>query len=103
MDAQNVAKFFLQMVDPKIFVVEGGIASGKSSFLSFIDGMYIDGKQVVSIYEPVGTWCKTPHGNILKEFIENKKKRAFSFQTLGRVSNKPKGVFPKTHYISGCY
>ena len=70
----------------EFYIVEGGIASGKTTFLRNLHGKFINGKPITVITEPVEQWCNTEQGNILKAYCEDKRKNAFSFQTLAMTT-----------------
>ena len=65
-----------------VYIVEGGIGAGKTFLLEAINGCYIQGKRVIVVKEPVGEWCSTPQGNLLKEFCQDRTGHAFEFQVL---------------------
>ena len=51
----------------EFYTIEGGIASGKTTILQQLQGKIIRGKKVHIITEPVGAWCNTEHGNLVKD------------------------------------
>ena len=59
-------------------LVEGNIAVGKSSILQ----QYSQGGLVLAIPEPVDQWRNAGGRNLLEDFYRDRKKHAFSFQSL---------------------
>jgi len=61
---------------PKVIVIEGAIAAGKSTLISKIREYYPD---VVIVKEPVDEWVKD---GVLAEFYGDKKANSYKFQTI---------------------
>ena len=62
-----------------VIVVEGNIASGKSSLLSFFKS--ISPVQIVCLHEPIQTWREGVYGgNLLAMFYQDPGKWSFPFQ-----------------------
>lgn len=74
-----------------IFSIEGNIGSGKSTLVSELQKQlhYINGANIVYLYEPVDEWAKIKDTNgetILEKFYANQKKYSFSFQIMAYIS-----------------
>lgn len=74
-----------------IFSIEGNIGSGKSTLVSELQKKlhYINGANIVYLYEPVDEWAKIKDTNgetILEKFYANQKKYSFSFQIMAYIS-----------------
>jgi deoxyadenosine/deoxycytidine kinase len=73
----------------KIISLEGNIASGKSTFLQYLEEHYKDHPDIVFVQEPVAKWSdiKDREGNtMLSKFYSNQEHYAFSFQMMAYIS-----------------
>lgn len=71
---------------PKIFFIEGNIASGKTTLVNLL-GKYVKNSQV--ILEPLDVWLNLNDSsgkNILSYFYDDPKRYAYTFQSIAFIS-----------------
>ena len=76
---------------PEIFIVEGNIGSGKSTFLTRVKEILKDDVQV--IYEPLDEWLsiKDETGkNILDYFYSDMERYCYAFQSMAFITRYQK-------------
>jgi deoxyadenosine/deoxycytidine kinase len=80
----------MQQTKPRVIVVDGNIASGKTSFIKIIvEYLSETGLRVRVIKEPVDDWKSI---GILEKFYKNPKKYAYAFQTYVFSSRIQKAI-----------
>lgn len=64
---------------PKVVVIDGNIASGKTTYISLLcENFEKKGKSFAIVKEPVDLWVEQ---GILQKFYENRERYSYSFQT----------------------
>jgi deoxyadenosine/deoxycytidine kinase len=73
-------------MSPQVYsvLVEGNIASGKSTFLKKVERTLLDQAKVT--YEPLDQWTSFKGLNLLKELYLNPKRFSFQFQTFVQLT-----------------
>ena len=67
----------------KVFILEGNIGAGKSTFLSLIK----EALPVQIVYEPVAKWQNVGAGeNVLEKFYQDTKRWAYTFQSYAFIT-----------------
>lgn len=69
----------------KIFVIDGNIGSGKSTFIKYFENYYSSNSNIIFLLEPISEWeslVDSTGKNILQFFYSDKSKYSFSFQTI---------------------
>lgn len=90
------------MVSPKrqkIFIIEGNVGAGKSTFLSCIK----EKLPIQVVFEPLAQWQKVgDNGNLLDKFYANTERWGYTFQTYAfvtRVVEQQKKAMENPHEI----
>ena len=65
-------------------LVEGNIASGKSTFLRYVKNRFSEKANIT--YEPLNEWTNFNGRNLLEELYTNPKKFSFQFQTFVQLT-----------------
>lgn len=75
-----------------IYSIEGNVGSGKSTLVEYlknsVGGVWVKGKKLVFIEEPVAKWQEIGEGgkDIIELFYEDQEKYSFSFQMLAYIT-----------------